>query len=77
MAHDNLGGHPTLSCAGQAQAASGVDVNTGFAATVQESQRELSKLESETTLSDAELQAWGYRNQGRSTRRSPLTSPIF
>jgi hypothetical protein len=45
------------------QAASGVDVNTGSAATVQQSQRVVSKLDTETTLSDAELQAYGYRTQ--------------
>jgi hypothetical protein len=45
------------------QAASGVDVNTGSAATVQQSQPVVSKLDTETTMSDADLQAWGYRNQ--------------
>jgi hypothetical protein len=45
------------------QAASGVNVNTGSAATVQQSQRVLSKLDTEQTLSNAELQAYGYRTQ--------------
>jgi hypothetical protein len=45
------------------QAASGVDVNTGSAADVQESQREVSKVDTETSLSNAELQAYGYRTQ--------------
>lgn len=45
------------------QAASGVDVNTGSAVDVQESQRELGKLDTETVLNNAELQAYGYRTQ--------------
>lgn len=44
-----------------AQAASGVDVNTGSAVNVQASQRETSKLDTETVLNNAELQAYGYR----------------
>jgi hypothetical protein len=47
-----------------AQAASGVDVNTGSAVDVQEAQREGGKLDTETVLSNAELQAYGYRSQG-------------
>jgi len=46
-----------------AQAASGVDVNTGSALGVQQSQRELSNLDTETVLNNAELQAYGYRTQ--------------
>lgn len=42
-------------------AANGVDVNTGSALDVQESQRETSKLDTETTMNNAELQAYGYR----------------
>jgi hypothetical protein len=45
------------------QAASGVDVNTGSAVDVQTSQRETSKLNTETTLNNAQLQAYGYRTQ--------------
>jgi hypothetical protein len=45
------------------QAASGVDVNTGSAVGVQESQRETGQLDSETVLNNAELQAYGYRSQ--------------
>lgn len=45
-----------------AQAASGVDVNTGSAVDVQKSQREISKLDTETVLNNAELQAYGYRS---------------
>lgn len=44
-----------------AQAASGVDVNTGSAADVQESQREIGKLDAETTANNASLEAYGYR----------------
>jgi hypothetical protein len=46
-----------------AQAANGVDVNTGSAVAVQEGQRETSKLDTETVLNNAELQAYGYRSQ--------------
>jgi hypothetical protein len=44
------------------QAASGVDVNTGSAADVQASQREVSKIDSDTVLNNAELKAYGYRS---------------
>jgi len=44
-------------------AASGVDVNSGSAADVQEGQRETSKLDAETVLNNAELQAYGYTTQ--------------
>jgi hypothetical protein len=46
-----------------AQAASGVDVNTGSAVDVQASQRELNKLDTETTLHKGQLAAYGYRTQ--------------
>jgi hypothetical protein len=46
-----------------AEAASGIDVNTGSATKVQASQRETSQLDSETVLNNAELQAYGYRSQ--------------
>jgi hypothetical protein len=44
-----------------AQAASGIDVNSGSALNVQTGAREASKLDTETVLSNAELQAYGYR----------------
>ncbi len=44
-----------------AQAANGIDVNTGSAVDVQASQREVSQLDTETVLNNAELQAYGYR----------------
>ena len=44
-----------------AQAASGIDVNTGSAVNVQASERETNVLNSETVLNNAELQAYGYR----------------
>ncbi len=47
-----------------AQAASGIDVNTGSAVDVQESQAEKNTLDTETVMSNAELQAYGYRTQG-------------
>lgn len=46
-----------------AQAANNVDVNTGSTVDVQASQREVSKLDTETVLNNAELQAYGYRTQ--------------
>lgn len=46
-----------------AQAASGIDVNTGSAANVQVSQREQSNVDTQTMLNNAELQAYGYRSQ--------------
>jgi len=48
------------------QAASGVDVNSGSAVNVQESERETNKLDTETVLNNAELQAYGYRSQATS-----------
>lgn len=47
-----------------AQAASGLDINTGSAVDVQESDAEKSQLDTETVMSNAELQAYGYRSQG-------------
>ncbi len=46
-----------------AQAAGGVDVNTGSNKAVQISQRELGKLDTETTQSNEELKAYGFRTQ--------------
>lgn len=45
------------------QAANGIDVNTGSAVDVQESQRELGKLDTENVMRNAEMQAYGYRTQ--------------
>jgi hypothetical protein len=46
-----------------AQAASGVDVNSGSAAAVQQSEREISKFDTDTILNNANLKGWGYRTQ--------------
>jgi hypothetical protein len=46
-----------------AQAASGVDVNSGSAENVQISQKEVNQLDTDTTLNNAQLQAYGYRTQ--------------
>lgn len=46
-----------------AQAASGVDVNSGSAADVQASQRGSDALDIETILHNADLSAYGYRTQ--------------
>lgn len=48
------------------QAASGIDVNSGSALGVQEGARETNKLDTETVLNNAELQAYGYRSQATS-----------
>jgi len=45
------------------QAASGIDVNSGSAVNVQQSQREEGELDTQTTLSNAALTAYGYRTQ--------------
>jgi len=47
-----------------AQAANGIDVNSGSAVKVQQGAREAGTLNQETVLSNAELQAYGYRTQG-------------
>ena len=46
-----------------AQAANDIDVNSGSAVNVQESQRELGEYGSETTLNNALLQAYGYQTE--------------
>lgn len=46
-----------------AQAASGIDVNSGSAVNVQAGERATNKLDTETVLNNAELQAYGYRSQ--------------
>jgi hypothetical protein len=46
-----------------AQAANGVNVNTGTAVDVQADQREAGALNSETVLNNSQLQAYGYRSQ--------------
>jgi hypothetical protein len=47
-------------------AANGVDVNTGSANDVLTSERETNKLDAETVLSNAQLQAYGYRTNATS-----------
>jgi hypothetical protein len=46
-------------------AANNVDVNSGSAVAVQEGQREVSQLNTETVLNNANLAAYGYRNQAQ------------
>ncbi|SDD95547.1 hypothetical protein SAMN05216337_1017148 [Bradyrhizobium brasilense] len=58
------------------QAASGVDVNSGSAADVQTSQRELAKLDSDTVLNNAELKAWGYRTEATSDEAQAQLSDL-
>jgi hypothetical protein len=57
----SLKGAATAGKIKTAQAANGVDVNTGSAVNVQKSQAETSQLDTETTLNNAELQVHGYR----------------
>jgi hypothetical protein len=57
----SLKGAATAGKIKTAQAASGVSVNTGSNVDVQISDREVSKLNAEQTLSNADLQAYGYR----------------
>jgi hypothetical protein len=59
----SLKGAENLAKIKSAQATSGVNVNTGSAARVQTSAREVNELSTERTLSDAELTAYGYRTQ--------------
>jgi hypothetical protein len=47
-------------------AANGVDVNSGSAVDVQESAREAGKQDTETTMANANLAAYGYRTQAAS-----------
>jgi hypothetical protein len=49
-------------------AANGVDPNTGSAVDVEQSQREISKLDSLQVMSDAELKAYGYRSDAANAR---------
>jgi hypothetical protein len=44
-------------------ATSGVDVNSGSAVNVQQSAREVEKLDTETAMNNSQLQAYGYRTQ--------------
>lgn len=44
-------------------AANGIDVNSGSAVDVQVGQREAGKLDTETTMNNSQLQAYGYRSQ--------------
>lgn len=60
----SLKGRQTAARIKVAQAASGIDVNTGSASDVQASQAEKNTLDTETVMSNAELQAYGYRTQG-------------
>lgn len=48
------------------QAASNIDVNTGSAKEVQSGQREISKLDTETVVNNADLTAYGYRTKATS-----------
>ena len=53
----------TVARIGAGMAANGIDVNSGSAVDVQESQRKTGVLDAETVLSNAQLEAYGYRTQ--------------
>lgn len=59
----SLKGAARLGAVKAAQAAGGVDVNSGSALDVQESERAIDKLDAETVLNNAQLTAYGYRSQ--------------
>ena len=62
-ADSSMKGAAVLGKIRAAQAASGIDVNTGSAADVQQSQAETSKLDTETVINNADLRAYGYRSE--------------
>lgn len=62
-ATESMKGAAALGAVKAAQAASGVNVNTGSNVDVQRSEREKSKLDVETVIHNAELRAYGYRSQ--------------
>lgn len=51
-----------------AQAASGLDISSGSALDVQQSQREINVLDAETVMHNAQLEAYGYRSQAQNFR---------
>lgn len=63
---ESLKGAANIGGIKAAQAANGVDVNSGSALDVQESAREENQLTSENVLNNAELTAYGYRTQAAS-----------
>ncbi len=63
--NQSLKGAAQLARVKAGQAASGVDVNTGSAVDVQASEREANVLDAETVLHNANLEAYGYRTQGK------------
>jgi hypothetical protein len=62
-ADTSLKGAATMGRIKSSQAASGIDVNTGSAVDVQAGARTAEKLDTETVLNNAMLQAYGYRSQ--------------
>ena len=58
-----LEGRQKLASIIATEAASGTDVGTGSNKEVAQSQRELNQLDTETTIQNAALQAYGYRSQ--------------
>lgn len=62
-ANTSLAGAATSGTVKAGQAANNVDVNSGSAVNVQQSQREANVLNTETVLNNAELSAYGYRSQ--------------
>lgn len=62
-ATESMKGAAVVGSIKAAQAASGIDVGTGSAADVEESERLRSKLDTQTVMHNAQLRAYGYRTQ--------------
>ena len=62
-ATESMKGAASVAAIKSAQAASGIDVNTGSAVDVQESERLASALDTQTVMHNAQLRAYGYRSQ--------------
>jgi hypothetical protein len=63
---ESMRGGARLGDTKAAQAANGLDVNSGSAVDVQASQRMMEKLNADTTMNNALLKAYGYRVQSQS-----------
>lgn len=59
----SLQGRAALGAVTSAEAANGIDVNSGSALDTRATQREMNQLNTETTAANAALQAYGYRTQ--------------
>jgi hypothetical protein len=70
---ESLQSRAAMGAALSGAAANNLDVNTGSPAAVQQSERQVGELGTETTVNNAALQAYGYRSQSTSfTAQSSL-----